>query len=305
MAIPKFHECMLPLLNFMADGKEYSRFDTSEALAKHFQLTEAERKESLPSGRLIFNSRALWARYFLVRAGLLESPRRGIARISSLGKQTLNENLSVIDVKFLERFPKFQEFQRSTRSKSNESATSPESLPVATEQTPEEALETAYQNLRDTLASNLLERVLSCEPPFFENLVIELLVKMGYGGSRQDAGERIGRSGDGGIDGIIKEDRLGLDVIYIQAKRWQNVVGRPEIQKFVGALQGQRARKGVFITTSSYTAEALHYVSQIDTKVVLIDGALLANLMMDFDIGVSVVSSYDIKRIDSDYFEED
>ncbi len=172
------------------------------------------------------------------------------------------------------------------------------------EQTPEEALELAYQSIRASLAQDILTRILSCTPAFFERLVVELLVKMGYGGSRRDAGERIGQSGDGGIDGIIKEDRLGLDVIYLQAKRWQGSVGRPEIQKFVGALVGQRAKKGVFITTSSYTVEARDYAMTNNIKVVLIDGKLLANLMMDFDVGVSVSATYSIQRIDSDYFEE-
>jgi restriction system protein len=205
-------------------------------------------------------------------------------------------------VKYLELFPEFIEFRDASRNNRDTAAT--ESVAVTTEQTPEEALELAHQSLRISLAQDILSRILSCSPTFFERLVVELLVKMGYGGSRRDAGERIGQSGDGGIDGIIKEDRLGLDTIYIQAKRWQGSVGRPEIQKFVGALQGQRAKKGVFITTSSYTAEAVDYASRIDTKVVLIDGKLLANLMMDFDVGVSVSASYIVKRIDSDYFEE-
>src|SRR5690606_25813637 len=165
-------------------------------------------------------------------------------------------------------------------------------------------LELAHEKIRVELSQELLDKVLSCSPEFFEYLVVELLLKMGYGGSRRDAGERIGQSGDGGIDGIIKEDRLGLDVIYIQAKRWQGSVGRPEIQKFVGALQGQRARKGVFITTSAYTSDAKNYAENIDTKVVLIDGRRLANLMIDFDVGVSISASYVVKKVDSDYFEE-
>lgn len=162
----------------------------------------------------------------------------------------------------------------------------------------------AYQTIRNQLASELLEKVMVCSPTFFESLVVELLVKMGYGGSRKDAGERVGQSGDGGIDGIIKEDRLGLDTIFIQAKRWQGTVGRPEIQKFVGALQGQRARKGVFITTSAYTAEAIKYAEAIDTKVVLVDGRKLSELMIDFGVGVNDLASYVIKRIDTDYFED-
>ena len=274
-----------------------------EILASEFQLSPAERTELLASGQqAIFNNRVAWANSYLKKAGLLESPRRGALRITSRGKQILDEDPPKIDVRFLERFPEFIEFRDVPRN--NRGAETTEPAVAATEQTPEEALELAHQSLRLSLAQDILSRILSCSPTFFERLVVELLVKMGYGGSRRDAGERIGQSGDGGIDGIIKEDRLGLDAIFIQAKRWQGSVGRPEIQKFVGALQGQRAKKGVFITTSSYTAEAIEYASRIDTKVVLIDGQLLANLMMDFDVGVSVSASYSVKRIDSDYFEE-
>ena len=216
----------------------------------------------------------------------------------------LAEGVTSLDSKYLARFPEFQEFQRVSQPVGIGSQSS---LPMdgnGAETTPEEAIESAYQGLRQQLEQELLVKILSCSPTFFEYLVVELLVKMGYGGSRKDAGERIGQSGDGGIDGIIKEDRLGLDTIFIQAKRWQGSVGRPEIQKFVGALQGQRARKGVFITTSTYTADATVYAGQIDTKVVLIDGQKLASLMIDFDVGVSAAASYTVKRIDSDYFEQ-
>lgn len=206
-----------------------------------------------------------------------------------------------MDVKYLEQFPEFVEF-RVVSKPGNGGNTVVEAAPATN--TPEEAIELAHQGLREQLMAELLTRILGCSHTFFEQLVVELLVKMGYGGSRRDAGERIGRSGDGGIDGIIKEDRLGLDTIFIQAKRWQGSVGRPEIQKFVGALQGQRAKKGVFITTSSYTADAADYATRIDTKVVLIDGQQLAGLMIDFDVGVASAASYVVKRIDSDYFEE-
>ncbi len=216
----------------------------------------------------------------------------------------LAEGVKALDSRYLARFPEFQEFQRASQPVGG-NAQSPLLVDGdGTEATPEEAIESAYQGLRQQLAQELLAKILGCSPTFFEHLVVELLVKMGYGGSRKDAGERIGQSGDGGIDGIIKEDRLGLDTIFIQAKRWQGSVGRPEIQKFVGALQGQRARKGVFITTSTYTADATLYAAQIDTKVVLIDGQQLASLMIDFDVGVSAAASYTVKRIDSDYFEE-
>ena len=303
MPIPDYQTLMLPLLRFAADGNDHTTREAVEVLATEFQLTPAERNELLASGQqAIFNNRVGWANSYLKKAGLLESPRRGALRITTRGKQILGDNPTRIDVKYLERFPEFIEFRDASRN--NRETTTTESVAVATEQTPEEALELAHQSLRLSLAQDILSRILSCSPTFFDRLVVELLVKMGYGGSRRDAGERIGQSGDGGIDGIIKEDRLGLDTIYIQAKRWQGSVGRPEIQKFVGALQGQRAKKGVFITTSSYTAEAIDYASRIDTKVVLIDGQLLANLMMDFDVGVSVSASYIVKRIDSDYFEE-
>jgi restriction system protein len=303
MPIPDYQTLMLPLLRFAADGNDHTTREAVEVLATEFQLTPAERNELLASGQqAIFNNRVGWANSYLKKAGLLESPRRGALRITARGKQILGDNPARIDVKYLERFPEFIEFRDVSRN--NRETTTTESVAIATEQTPEEALELAHQSLRLNLAQDILSRILLCSPTFFERLVVELLVKMGYGGSRRDAGERIGQSGDGGIDGIIKEDRLGLDTIYIQAKRWQGSVGRPEIQKFVGALQGQRAKKGVFITTSSYTAEASDYASRIDTKVVLIDGQLLANLMMDFDVGVSVSASYIVKRIDSDYFEE-
>jgi restriction system protein len=303
MPIPDYQTLMLPLLRFAADGSDHTTHEAVEVLATEFQLTSAERNELLASGQqAIFNNRVGWANSYLKKAGLLESPRRGALRITARGLQILGENPARIDVRFLERFPEFIEFRDASRN--NRETTTTESVAITTEQTPEEALELAHQSLRLSLAQDILSRILSCSPTFFERLVVELLVKMGYGGSRRDAGERIGQSGDGGIDGIIKEDRLGLDTIYIQAKRWQGSVGRPEIQKFVGALQGQRAKKGVFITTSSYTSEAIDYASRIDTKVVLIDGQLLANLMMDFDVGVSVSASYIVKRIDSDYFEE-
>lgn len=280
-------------------------WDVEETLAGHFALTPGERAEMLPSGQTgIFVNRVGWARTYLKKAVLIESPRRGVFKITQRGLSVLAEGVRSLDSKYLARFPEFQEFQRVSQPQDDSSTTSPAASVTEAEVTPEEAIESAYQGLRQQLAQELLAKILTCSPTFFEYLVVQLLVKMGYGGSRKDAGERIGQSGDGGIDGIIKEDRLGLDTIFIQAKRWQGSVGRPEIQKFVGALQGQRARKGVFITTSTYTADATAYAAQIDTKVVLIDGQKLASLMIDFDVGVSVAASYTIKRVDSDYFEE-
>jgi restriction system protein len=302
MAIPDYQTCMLPFLRFLGDGTEHTLRDVEEALASHFVLTAAEQTALLPSGQQrVFRNRIGWARTYLKKAGLIEAPKRGVFKITARGAKSLASEPLRIDGKYLEQFAEFMEFRDASR---------PQSVDVAvseTEQlksTPEEAIEIAHEGLREQLAQELIARILSCSPTFFEQLVVELLVKMGYGGSRKDAGERIGQTGDGGIDGIIKEDRLGLDTIFIQAKRWQGSVGRPEIQKFVGALQGQRARKGVFITTSTYTSEAVEYASRIDTKVVLIDGKLLASLMTDFDVGVSVSASYIVKRLDSDYFEE-
>ena len=302
MAIPDYQTCMLPFLRFLENGQVHSLGDAEEALAAHFRLTATERAELLPSGQQgTFKNRIGWARTYLKKAGLLEAPRRGVFKITDRGLQTLRSNPSRIDGKYLEQFQEFIDFRAAARPATG-AAELLDAAPART--TPEEAIEVAHQGLREQLGQELLSRVLGCSPSFFEQLVVELLVKMGYGGSRRDAGERIGQTGDGGIDGIIKEDRLGLDTIFIQAKRWQGTVGRPEIQKFVGALQGQRARKGVFITTSAYSAEALDYVNRIDTKVVLIDGRQLTELMIDFDVGVSVSATYIVKRADSDYFEE-
>jgi restriction system protein len=216
-------------------------------------------------------------------------------------KRYSEKNPAKIDAAFLRQFPEFVEFQKPKKERANGS----EDEESNETQTPEEAIETAYQRVRQGLAIELLQTIKDYSPAFFERLVIDLLVKMGYGGTRKDAGQAIGRSGDGGIDGIIKEDRLGLDIVYIQAKRWEGVIGRPEIQKFAGALQGQRAKKGVFITTSAFSKEALDYVSRIESKIVLIDGDMLAQLMIDYNIGVAPIAAYELKRIDSDYFTED
>ena len=303
MAIPDYQTCMLPLLQYAADGREHLVRDVVAFLADQFQLTKEERDEILPSGQQqVFHNRIGWARSYLKKAGLLDSPKRGAFIVTPKGMSVLAENLTRIDIKYLERFPEFIAFRNITRNEEQTDKATP--TIESQDQTPEELLESAHQKIKKELAQELLAKILSCSPAFFENLVVELLVKMGYGGSRKDAGQRVGQTSDGGIDGIIKEDRLGLDTIYIQAKRWQGSVGRPEIQKFVGALQGQRAKKGVFITTSYYTQEAKEYVSFVDTKVVLIDGQLLADLMIDFDVGVSPAATYVVKKIDTDYFEE-
>lgn len=303
MAIPDYQSCMLPMLAILGDRAEHRLRDVEEELAKEFQLSEAERAELLPSGRQpVFRNRIGWARTYLKKAGLIESSKRGLHAITQRGIDCLNERPARIDVRYLSRFPEFMAFKVASRS--SDPAREDTASAVNADATPEEQMEAAHQGLQRQLAEELLQRIAGCSPAFFEQLVVQLLVAMGYGGSLNDAGQRIGRSGDGGIDGIIKEDRLGLDVIYLQAKRWQGTVGRPEIQKFVGALQGQRARKGVFITTSSYTSEARDYAERIDTKLVLIDGETLANLMIDFNVGVAAAATFVVKKIDSDYFEE-
>ena len=296
MAIPDYQSIMLPLLKLAGDRKEHSLREAIEALADEFDLADEERKELLPSGRqATFNNRVGWARTYMKKAGLLESTRRGYFRITKRGLDILKENPEDINVAFLRQFPEFVEFQTPRRKKEDK----------GDEQTPGEDIESAYQRVRRELTKELLQTVKGCSPAFFERLVIDLLVKMGYGGTRKDAGQAIGKSGDGGIDGIIKEDRLGLDTVYIQAKRWDGTVGRPEIQKFAGALAGQKAKKGIVITTSDFSKQAHDYVSLIDTKIVLIDGDTLAQMMIDYNVGVATVSSYELKRVDSDYFTEE
>ncbi len=308
MTIPDYETLMLPLLEVAADGNEHSMRDARDQLARKFGLSEEQQSALLPSGQRVFPNRVGWAKTYLTRARLLDSPRRGIFRISERGRQILGEKPQQITAKFLERFPEFVEFTTpQIRGDGELSVNVAESLYGMTpeKQTPEETLETAYLQLRRDTAADLLSRVKKSSAGFFEHLVVELLLRMGYGGSLKEAGEAIGRSGDEGIDGIIKEDRLGLDVIYLQAKKWEGTVGRPEIQKFVGALQGKRAKKGVFITTGTFSSEATSFVEHLDPKVVLIDGRQLAEFMIDFGLGVTESAAYQVKRIDSDYFGEE
>lgn len=307
MSIPDFQSIMLPLLKILADGKVYKYREIFEALVREFQVTEAEKKEMLPSGQQeIFANRVGWAKTYLKKAGLIDSPQRATFVISEKGKEILSQNPARIDAKFLRQFHEFQEFNQV--HKQNETITLESNLSTSDqEQNPEELLENSYQEIRQALATDLLFILRKLSPDAFEKLVVELLVKMGYGGSIRDAGKAVGKSGDQGIDGIIKEDRLGLDIIYIQAKRWadNNAVGRPEIQKFVGALAGQGAKKGIFITTYYFTQEALEYAPRNEIKIVLIDGEELGQLMIDYNLGVSTQKIYEIKRIDHDYFGDE
>ncbi len=307
MAVPDYQSIMLPLLQFAAKkGNETSTSEAVEALAKGLGLNEDDLKEMLPSGiQSTFLNRVGWASTYMKKAGLLEATRRGFYQITDRGIDLLKKQPKTINVKLLKQYPDFLEFQKLKGTRSGDKVTESKGTSDILTATPSEALEAAYENLRDELADELLSRLKKISPAFFERVVVELLVKMGYGGSRTDAGKAIGRSGDGGIDGIIKEDKLGLDVVYIQAKRWDsNPVGRPDVMQFAGALQAQRANKGIFITTSRFTDDARSYVSQIGSKIVLIDGEQLTGLMIEHDVGVSTVSLYPVKKVDSDYFEE-
>lgn len=302
--IPGFQSFMLPILMLLSDKKEHSLKQLIETLANDFKLTEEEKSEMLPSGtQEVFKNRVGWATTYLKKAGLISSPKRAFFVITEEGMTALKSNPEKIDIAFLKNYPSFREFQKSSHI-----VKPPAGEPTENNQsTPEEDLESAYGSLRSALAEELLEKVLSLSPQFFERLVIDLLVAMGYGGSITDAGKAVGKSGDEGIDGIIKEDKLGLDIIYIQAKRWKpgTVGGRPEIQKFVGALAGQGAKKGIFITTSQFSKDAVDYNPKNETKIVLIDGEKLSQLMIDYNIGCSVERTFELKKIDNDYFGEE
>ncbi len=302
MAVPDFQSFFKPLLEIAGDGKEHAIKDARKIIASHMKLTEEDLKDLLPSGtQTKFDNRVAWAKIYLTKAKVLETPRRAYLKITDRGRSLLKEGHDRIDVKILNRYPEFLEFHATK----NDQPPSSISSDVTTIETPEETLQKAYQSIRNELATEILDKIKANSPQFFERLVVDIMVAIGYGGSHADAGKSIGQSGDEGIDGIIKEDRLGLDVIYLQAKRWAGTVGRPEIQKFVGALHGKRAKKGVFITTGTFSADAMAYVERIDPKVILIDGKSLAGLIIDYGLGTNIVAKYEIRRIDSDYFTEE
>ncbi len=299
--VPRYERLMRPLLNFASDGKPHTVAEAFDPIAADIGLSELGKVETLPDGRNRLRHRLEWARTYLKKAGLLTYPRRGAFLITPRGRHMLTTHQEEITNQDLMVFPEFREFKSSHGEAGQEVA-----APVSDEVDPEEAIENAHVTLRRTIEADLVEKVKAGSPEFMEQLVIDLLVKMGYGGSRKDAGKALGKSGDGGVDGIINEDPLGLDVVYVQAKRWaDNPVGRPDIQRFVGALQGHRARKGVFITTSSFSRDAWDYVSKVDLRIILIDGAKLASLMFDYDIGVTHGKEYVAKKIDADYFLEE
>ncbi len=306
MAIPDYQSLMLPLLEFAADRNDHSLSEAIEILAQSFNLNEQDRKELLPSGKQRrFDNRVHWARTYLAKANLITPTGRSRFRLTEQGAKVLKDNPTQINVKYLEQFPKFIEF-RNKSNKTNGNADTSQEIIEKISQTPQEILDTSYQSLRQNLAQEILERVKNNPPKFFESLVIDLLITMGYGGSRKDAGQAVGQSGDGGIDGIIKEDKLGLDAIYLQAKRWEGTVTRPNVQGFAGALIGRKARKGIFITTSNFSQQAIDYANGIDNlKIILIDGEQLCQLMIDYDVGVTEETRYIVKKIDLDYFSDE
>lgn len=303
MPIPDYQTVMLPLLRLVGQRKTITVREAIELLTEEFKLTKEERSALLPSGKQeIIVNRVGWARTYMKKAGLLSSPARGMIEITERGKQVLAENPKIINVVYLSKFPEFETF-RAIENQKKENSFQPLVSDTSTS-TPEELLEQSYQELKTSLFDDIIQKVKSCSPQFFEKLVVDTIVKMGYGGSRNEAGKAIGQSGDEGIDGIINEDRLGLDVIYLQAKRWEGNVSRPEIQKFAGALQGKRARKGIFITTSDFTSEAKEFVKHIDAKIILISGHQLAELMWEYNIGISISAAFEVKKLDLDFFNE-
>lgn len=303
MAVPKYNDLMLPLLQYSSDGQEHHVRDASTAIAEHLRLTDEQLNELLPSGKKTkYYDRIHWAKTYLNKAGLLESTGRGLFRITQRGFDILETNPPKIDQQLLAQFEEFVEFRTPSASDSSTIIDEVEE----DEQTPEEQIDTIYRKLRKSLSDELLETVLSVSPRFFERLVVDLLLAMGYGSSL-DSGEHLGQSNDGGVDGVIREDKLGLDTIYIQAKRYarDNGVGRPAIQSFVGSLMGFGASKGVFITTSYFSQQAAQYANTINNmKVILIDGQQLATLMIEHNVGVSIQKTYEIKQIDENYFPD-
>ena len=304
MNIPDFQTVMLPIMEIAADNNIYPMRDLVNKLIDKYGLSDEEKKELLPSGKqTVFENRIGWAKTHLKKAGLLVYPKRGCIKITERGLSLLNNKPEKIDMGTLKQFDEYNEFIKITNVTKDDDAT----IAEIDTHTPEEIMESAFQNIKRTLADEILEKIRNVTPTFFEKLVVDLLVKMGYGGSVKDAGKAIGKTNDEGIDGTIKEDKLGLDVIYIQAKRWKdgNTVGRPELHKFVGALAGQGAKKGIFITASTFTKDALDYTPKNETKIILIDGIQLAELLIEYNIGVSNQQMYEIKKIDNDYFEEE
>lgn len=305
MPVPDFQTLMRPVMQEYAAGGERRIADVRASLAVTFELTEEDLAERIASGQPTFQNRVGWATQYLHRVGLLDRPGRGVYVITERGRTVLSANPERIDLAVLSQFPELAEFRGTNKTKvPGTGGATPE--PAITETaTPEERIEAAYRELREALIAEVRDRIAAMPPSAFEDLVLDVLDAMGYGDSTEHSRLRTGRSGDAGIDGVIREDRLGLDVVYVQAKRWEANVGRPVVQAFVGALQGVRASKGVIFTASSFSAEANTYAAGVSPRVILIDGERLAELMIDHNVGVSDRETYAVKRIDGDYFGED
>ncbi len=303
MAVSDFQSMMLPLLEAIGDGAEHSNSAIADVVAQCCGVTAEDRDLLLPSGQqTVFTNRVAWAKTYLKKAGLLRSPNRGTLQITELGQGVLKNKPAKITLRFLKQVGGADCLKSSSKTVA---VLDEESISESSTATPNDLIEAGYQSLHDALIEEIIEQVKRCSPQFFERLVVQLLVAMGYGGSLEDAGQVLGRSGDGGIDGTIKEDKLGLDVICIQAKRWEGTVGRPVVQAFAGSMEGFRARKGVLITTSNFSKDAEDYITRIERKIVLVDGERMAELMIAHNVGVTVMQTYEIKRVDSDFFTED
>lgn len=306
MPIPAYSEFFLPILKMMGDKRERHKSEIFDCLDKEFQFSEVDKSQLLKSGISSLSNRMSWGLSYLKQAGLLESEKRGYYKITEAGQKLFEQNPSAIDVELLREYaPKDSRFFYPKNIKETDSEED-QNKDLDSSQTPLELIVKNHQLLKDNLARELLEEIKNKKPRFFESLVVNLLLALGYGGSLTEAGEVKGGSGDGGIDGIIREDKLGLDIIYLQAKRYDddNSVGAQSIREFVGALSEKHASKGVFITTSYYTKSAREYVKQIPQKVILIDGDQLANYMIDNNVGVFTKESFNVKEIDINYFEE-
>lgn len=301
MTVPNFQEFFRPVLQHYSDQKEHASKDVRASIAKEMGLSDADLQELLPSGKqTVLTNRVAWAIVYLKKALLLESSARGYYKITPAGLEFLKQHTEAFKISALNSIPAFKEFHQGKKKEKQQ----PEMEPTDDE-TPEETIQRGFEILRRELIDEISSALIKVSPSFFERIVVDVLVKMGYGGSIADAGQAVGKSGDEGIDGVIKEDKLGLDIIYIQAKRWENTVHSPEVQKFAGALAGKKAKKGVFITTSAFSKGAIQFARGLESKIILIDGKYLAQLMIDNDVGVTPVANYEVKKVDVDYFEEE
>ena len=310
MAIPDYETLMLPVLKVAGDGQEHRIGDVVNQLARDFGLTEEEQQQILPSGKqATFANRVGWAKTYLVQAGLLEATKRAHFKITDRGKKCLAEGPPRIDVEYLSQFAEFVQFKERGRVQGTVASTSASDTPPVPlqEETPDELLRSTVKQIETALKKELLDRVLSAPPAFFEGLIVALLLAMGYGGSREEAGKIVGRSGDGGIDGVIDQDALGLDRVYVQAKRYvvDNAVSEPEIRAFSGSLGAAKANKGVFVTTSYFTQPAQNFAERHPFKIVLIDGERLATLMIRHNVGVRIDETLYLKKMDEDFFGDE